>query len=257
MTKKTNLKVVLIGSGNVAWHIGKAMIDNEIDVLQIYSPQHAFKLATEWNIPYTHDLSALNDSADVYLFAIKDDSYQKLVAQFPFRNKCMVHTSGSVDIDVFQEVTNSYGVLYPFQTFTKNVVLPFDQVPLCVEANDEKTEEKLKKLAHILSRKQYVIDSHTRRYLHLAGVFACNFTNALYGLAKDITEEKGLDFSILLPLINETARKVNLSFPEEVQTGPAVRKDMKIIEKHLRMLDDEKVKNVYKLISEIIAEKTT
>lgn len=257
MIKKTNLKVVLIGSGNVAWHIGKAMIDNKIDVLQMYSPQHAFELATEWNIPYTHDLSALNDSADVYLFAIKDDSYQKLIAQFPFRNKCMVHTSGSVDVNVFQEITNSYGVLYPFQTFTKNVMLPFDQVPLCVEANDQKTEKKLIELAKILSTRQYIIDSNTRRYLHLAGVFACNFTNALYGLAKDITEEKGLDFSILLPLINETARKVNVNFPEQVQTGPAVRKDMKIIEKHLCMLTDEKMKNVYTLISEIIQEKTS
>ncbi len=255
MIETQTLKVVLIGSGNVAWHIGKAMIDNGIEILQLYSPHHAGELAKEWNVPFTHKLSLLNDKADIYLFAIKDDGYEDIAHQFPFQNKCMIHTSGSVDLDVFQSVTSFRGVLYPFQTFTKGMTLSFKEVPLCMEASDKKTAKLIEKLAPILSNRCYKINTLQRKQLHLAGVFACNFTNAMYCIAKKILEEYDMDFSLLIPLINETTRKVNVLSPEKAQTGPAVRSDTKIMNKHIELISDKNSKQIYSLISKIIQEK--
>lgn len=246
------MKVVLIGSGNVAWHIGNAMIDKEIKILQLFSPSHGKSLADEWNVPYINDLSLLNENADIYLFAIKEDAYNDIIEKFPFKNKCMIHTSGSVEMNVFETITTSYGVLYPFQTFTKGIPLAFNEVPLCMEANNQKTKQLLLSLAKMLSKTYCFIDSLQRKQLHLAGVFACNFTNVMYRIAKEILEENNMDFSILIPLINETARKVNFKLPEQVQTGPAIRNDKQIMDLHVDMIKNNDFKELYTLISKVI-----
>lgn len=255
MENNKKFKVVLLGAGNVAWHLSKAMSKNGIEILQVYSPKRAEELAKELQVPFTNNISELNATADMYLLALKDAAYAEIATCFPFKNKCMVHTSGSVDLSVFEKISDHRGVLYPFQTFTKGVNLPFEEVPVCVEASDESTRNTLLFFANKLTKVHYSIDSNQRKQLHLAGVFACNFTNAMYTIAKEIVEEKGMDFSLLLPLIRETARKVELQDPKQVQTGPAVRHDTLIMELHLAMINHINIKELYALMSKIIAEK--
>ncbi|HOF16826.1 MAG TPA: DUF2520 domain-containing protein [Bacteroidales bacterium] len=255
MTNNQNLTVVIIGSGNVAWHITKQMLHKKVNVLQLYSPHNAKTLAEEFNLPYTDNLSLLKENADMYLFSIKDDAYQDVIAHFPYQNKCMIHTSGSVDINVFQSITENRGVLYPFQTFTKNVDLSFEKIPLCLEAGNQITKEKIEQLAKTLSDNYHFISSEQRKQLHLAGVFACNFTNAMYRIAKEIVEKNGMDFSILLALIEETARKVQRHAPGKVQTGPAIRNDKKIMQQHLAIIENKEYKLLYQTLSSIIQKK--
>lgn len=255
MDKKNKCNVVLLGSGNVAWHLGKAMLENGIDIQQLYSPHHPEILANELQVPYTTTLSKLNPTADIYVLSLKDDAYTSVIQNFPFHNACMAHTSGSLDLSVFEPITNCRGVFYPFQTFTKGIPLSFEEIPICIEASDENTRATLVSLAQKLSKHHYFIDSKQRKQLHLAGVYACNFTNALYDIAKQIVEEKGMDFSILLPLIQETARKVQFKSPKQAQTGPAARNDTLTIESHLTMINDTLKKDLYVLMSKIIREK--
>lgn len=255
MENNKKFKVVLLGAGNVAWHLGKTMCENGVEILQVYSPRHAEELAKELEVPFTNNISELNETADMYLLALKDAAYVEIASYFPFKNKCMVHTSGSVDLAVFEKISDHRGVFYPFQTFTKGVNLPFEEVPVCVEASDESTRNTLLFFANKLTKVHYSIDSNQRKQLHLAGVFACNFTNAMYTIAKEIVEEKGMDFSLLLPLIRETARKVELQDPKQVQTGPAVRNDTLIMDLHLAMINHSNLKELYALMSKIICEK--
>lgn len=257
MERNDNLKIVLLGSGNVAWHLGNALRNNNIEILQIYSQheEHARALGKEWHLAHTSELTNLNAQADMYIFALKDDAYQDMILHFPFRDACLVHTSGSVDMSVFEPLSIHRGVLYPFQTFTKGISLSFEEVPLCIEANNKQVEETLRFLAGKISKHYFMIDGNQRKQLHLAGVFACNFTNAMYAIAKKILKEKNLEFDMLLPLITETARKVTRHAPEQVQTGPSVRQDQSIIDKHLDMIEDKNIKELYVLMTKIIQEK--
>ncbi|MDD3280112.1 MAG: DUF2520 domain-containing protein [Bacteroidales bacterium] len=255
MDKKDKLSVVLLGSGNVAWHLGKAMFQNGIDLMQVYSPRHAEMLANELQVPFTTILSDLNPAADMYVLSLRDDAYASVIQDFPFQNACMAHTSGSLDLSVFEPITDCGGVFYPFQTFTKGIPLSFEEIPICIETSDQNTRAILVSLAQKLSKHHYFIDSKQRKKLHLAGVYACNFSNALYGIAKQLVEEKGMDFSILLPLIQETARKVQFQSPKQAQTGPAARNDTLTMETHLAMINGNLKKELYVLMSEIIRKK--
>jgi predicted short-subunit dehydrogenase-like oxidoreductase (DUF2520 family) len=254
MQKNKNCKIVLLGTGNVAWHLGHAMLKSQISLIQVYgrNKTQLTTLANEWHVPFTDDLNRLSPEADIYLFALKDDAYQEICSVFPFRNACMAHTSGNVDNSVFQSLTPHGGVIYPFQTFTKVFPLAFHEVPLCIDTNDPECEEKLLFLAGKLSKIYRKVDSSQRKQLHLSGVFACNFTNALYALAKKIAEEKALDFNLLRPLIAETARKIQTHFPEEMQTGPAIRNDIEIIKNHIELLKDPQLKELYHIMTECI-----
>ncbi len=249
---KTKLNIVIIGAGNVAWHMAKIMLKKGVNILQLYSPHSAKALAQDLRLPYIDNLSLLKENADIYLFSIKDDAYQEIVNQFPYKNKCMIHTSGSIDMNIFQSISDNRGVIYPFQTFTKNVTLSFEKVPLCLEASNQMMEDKITQLACLLSNNHLFINSSQRQKLHLAGVFACNFTNAMFRIAKEIIEENGMNFSILLPLIEETARKIQLYPPEEVQTGPAIRKDIKTMQQHINIIENKDYKALYQLLSSII-----
>ena len=244
-----------IGSGNVATHLALAMHNAGVSIRQVFSRrmENARRLANKLNCNAVDNMEALEPDADVYVLAVADDAIDQLISLFPFRNRLILHTSGSTGMDVLKNGSNQYGVLYPLQTFSRDVPVDFKKVPLCIEVSDPSLREPLEGLANRLSDHVQWASSEKRRILHLAAVFACNFVNHMYAQATTIVDEQGQDFGILRPLIEETARKAMHSDPREVQTGPAKRNDTKIMETHRRMLKDHPdLKKMYDFISNSI-----
>lgn len=253
------MKVVIVGSGNVATHLSLAMASLEgIEICQVYSPTeaHAEILAERLNCDFVTDPTQIRKDADVYLFALKDQALETVIRAVPANNGLWLHTSGSMPMQVFAGYTERYGVLYPLQTFSKSREISFQGIPLFIECHREEDKNCLEDLARRLSGKVCELSSEKRRSLHLAAVFACNFTNHIYALAEEILAKEGLSRDYLFPLIDETAAKVHELPAQEAQTGPAIRYDENIINKHLGMLaDDPDVQTLYRLLSQSIHKK--
>lgn len=255
---KTLKKITIIGSGNVATHLAKALYREEYQIDTVYSQtkENAVVLANEVDSFPIDKISQMDVTSDLYLIAIKDDAIADFSQQFPFKDQLVVHTSGSISMEVFKEngFTN-YGIFYPLQTFSKDKKIHLDEVPFCIEGSNEKIEADLIHLAKNISSKVYAIDSEERKKIHLAAVFACNFTNYMYTISEDILKKNRIDFDILKPLIQETAKKILKNTPQEMQTGPAVRKDQNIMQDHLDMLSNQKdYQTIYQLISNQIKQ---
>jgi len=251
--KKNN--IVFIGAGNVATHLGLAFKKSKHTILQVYSPtkKSASTLASLLNADAINDLKKINPDADVYIIAIKDDSIVDVVKQLRFKNKIVVHTSGSTSIDILKNTSKNYGVIYPLQTFSKSKKVEFKNVPIFLEANNSETYITLFSLANSISNNVQKVNSKQRKSIHIAAVFACNFSNHLYTIAEQILKENKLSFDILKPLVQETADKIKRNSPLKMQTGPAVRGDKKIMDAHLKMLaDNKKHQQLYKLLSQSI-----
>lgn len=253
------MKVVIVGSGNVATHLSLAMASLEgIEICQVYSPTeaHAQILAERLNCDFVTNPTQIRKEADVYLFALKDQALETVIRAVPANNGLWLHTSGSMPMQVFAGYTERYGVLYPLQTFSKSREISFQGIPLFIECHREEDKNCLEDLARRLSGKVCELSSEKRRSLHLAAVFACNFTNHIYALAEEILAKEGLSRDYLFPLIDETAAKVHELPAQEAQTGPAIRYDENIINKHLGMLaDDPDVQTLYRLLSQSIHKK--
>ena len=236
------MKAVIIGSGNVATHLALAFQKKGIIISQVYSrtSANAELLAQKLNTSFTTHTSGIDRNPDIYIYPLKDSSFLNLLKRFDLPKAIHVHTSGSNPMKDFYGYTERYGVFYPLQTFSINKEIDFSNVPICIEANTEKLENELIELAKLLTTKTYILSSEERRRVHLAAVFACNFTNYMYDIAHDIVLGAGIEFDILKPLIMETADKINTLPPREAQTGPAIRYDENIINKHLIMLDNRK-----------------
>ena len=255
----TNKRIALIGAGNVATHLGKAWQQAGCTVVQVYSrtEQSASELATCLCVPFVTSLDEVCTDADIYVVAVKDAVLQELIPVLVKGREAalFVHTAGSMPMAVWQGVAPRHGVLYPMQTFSKVREVDFVSVSFFVEANHQADKEALKELAGALSPKVYEATSAQRTYLHMAAVFACNFANHMYTLSARLLEKNGLPFDAMLPLIDETARKVHGLHPHEAQTGPAIRGDENVMGKHLAMLADEpEVKEIYRIISNSIQE---
>ncbi len=249
------MDVVLLGSGNVATHLGHALVQAGHRIKQVYSrtEAHAQVLAHALRTEATAELAAVDARADVYLIAVKDDAVAEVAAKLPRTQAMVVHTAGSIDMAVLAAQASNHGVCYPLQTFSKAKAVDFSTVPIAVEASGEAALARLEEMAGSLSRRVFRCDSTQRLSLHVAAVFACNFTNHLYAVAADILNAHGLDFDLIRPLILETAQKVMEHQPIDVQTGPAVRKDVRTMEKHLALLEaNPALAQLYQLISERI-----
>ena len=241
------ISVVILGSGNVATHLTRAFLKaKDVNVVQVYS-------RTLKNISYlkkktiiTDNLENLKD-ADVYIISITDDAIEDFSKKLDVEGKIVVHTSGSVNMDVLKGNFNK-GVLYPLQTFTKGTKIQFKKIPVCVESSTDKGLILLEKLASSISKHVYILDSKQREKLHISAVFANNFSNHLFQIGSEICEQNNVPFEILYPLIKETAEKITRVSPKDAQTGPAKRNDIKVMEKHLSQLSDHQ-KEIYRLLS--------
>ncbi|NQU84632.1 MAG: DUF2520 domain-containing protein [Mariniphaga sp.] len=250
-----SLKCVLIGAGNLATHLGEELKCKGFQIVQVYSrtKESAQILANKVSASYTTDPKEITQLCEVFIVALKDDALSHILLEVNFANKLIIHCSGSLHISAINKFSENTGVIYPLQTFSKNRIVKFSEIPLYIEANSDKNLELVKFIADKLSDNVNSASSEDRLVLHIAAVFACNFVNHFYSLSESILEEKGFDFDILKPLIKETANKILSISPSDAQTGPAVRYDKSIIEKHLGILDEnEKLSALYKAISESI-----
>lgn len=250
--------VSIIGSGNVATHLANALYRKGIAINQVYSRKtaNAKVLANKVRAGYTSDLEGIKDNSDLYIIAVQDDVIKVVAEKLAISNKIVVHTSGSVGIDVLQSTSKNYGSFYPLQTFTKEREVSFEQIPMFLEASTKKTENELTSLALSLSNNVNKIDSIQRKKLHVAAVFACNFANYMQVIAEDLCAQNNVSFDMLKPLIKETFEKGVGASPTENQTGPAKRGDVKIMNKHLELLNTNKeLQDIYRLISGQITKK--
>ncbi|WP_418310356.1 Rossmann-like and DUF2520 domain-containing protein [Odoribacter laneus] len=253
-----NKKIVLIGAGNVAHHLAPALLRAGMNLCQIYSRtlESARELGRKTGITYTSDTFAVYPDGDIYIFCVSDDALLSVFKSLRINEEALIlHTSGSVPLDIFKPYRQNYGVLYPLQTFSKTRNLDFGEIPLCIEAPDKEVLKTIGQIADKLSSKVYEISSEKRKKLHLAAVLANNFTNHLYHMAGKLLEKEDLDFNLLRPLIFETAHKVMQMIPENAQTGPARRGDTNILNLHKSMLKDNRdIQTLYVLLSQSIQQ---
>lgn len=248
------MKISFVGSGNVATHLAKAFYHAGFNIFEICSPtlEHAKLLAEKVEASYLENVSELKET-DLLVISAKDDEIINIVNLIQTNVGCIVHTSGATNINVFKNKFENYGVLYPLQTFSKNTDLDFSTVPLCIEGSNSLIESQLIEIGNKLSGSVQVIDSLKRKQIHLAAVFVCNFVNHLFAIGDNLLKESHISFDILMPLIDETVRKIKMDNPLKVQTGPAVRDDKKVMANHLELLNDmPEFQEIYKLLSSSI-----
>jgi predicted short-subunit dehydrogenase-like oxidoreductase (DUF2520 family) len=250
-------KVVLIGAGKLAWHLGIALMENNIQVHQVFNRTKARgeQLALLLNAEYIDDLSKLNLKADLYILAVSDQAILQMANGLVLGKQMIVHTSGAVEMDIFRKRFSNFGVFYPLQTFSFTQKVNFSEVPVCLEANSAEGLEKLTSLAANLRTRTYNVNSTQRRHLHLAAVFACNFSNFMYVIASDILKQSHLSPELIEPLIHQTNQlPAGFDFFAK-QTGPAVRGDDTVLQKHRQMLTENvDFLEIYNIISRQIAQ---
>ena len=233
------MRIVLIGRGRLATNLEHALLQAGHDVVSINS----------------RTLESLPLEADVFVVAVKDAALTDVLraATKGREDQLFVHTAGSMPMNLFAGLTAHYGVFYPMQTFSKERLVDFNEISVFLETNDAASMERLKMLAATLTPHVYELDSEGRKHLHLAAVFACNFVNHCYALSAQVLKAKGLPFSVMLPLVDETAQKVHELSPKDAQTGPAVRGDQNVMQMQAGMLADiPAVKQIYEALSKDI-----
>lgn len=251
------MKIVIIGSGNVATVLGRQALRSGHQVLQVFSrdAEHARNLADILNCGYTDSHAALTPGADIYLLAVSDNALYTLQPFPQIDGKLILHTAGSVPMDVLQPFSVNYGVLYPMQSLRKEME-PLEDIPLLINGNTPDVTAFVKDFASSLSGIVSVASDEERLKLHVAAVIVSNFTNHLYALAEEFCREEGVDFKMLLPLIRETAGRLSQYSPAAVQTGPAIRNDIFTLDKHLRLLTGHpRLKYVYLKLTDSIMNK--
>ena len=235
------MKIDIIGRGNVGWHLTQAF-EGKADV----------------NCVNPCTLEDLRRDADLYLISVTDDAIadvaRRLAVSLP-TDAVVAHTSGTTGLDAIRPMFANSGVFYPLQTFTKRVSLDYSEIPVMLEASDETTGKTLSAAASMISDKVMEVSSEQRAMYHIASVFSCNFVNHLWALSAEYLAKRGLDFNALLPLIKETARKLEDKTPAEAQTGPAVRHDRLTIDRHTASLardGENELKEIYVPLTESI-----
>ncbi len=231
-------KIVMIGAGNLATQLSLALHENGIEILQVYSRtiESAKALALMVNASFTNSIKDIEREADLCIFALSDKALLPILDELLVPIGKVVHTAGSIPVDIFENYTENHGVFYPLQTFSKERKIDFSDIPICIESNNMDFQADLIALAQRISKSIHLINSEQRKQLHLAAVFTCNFTNHMYCIGQKLLEEKDVDFELLKPLIAETAQKVLQLDPIYAQTGPAVRFDEEIMSSHEKAL---------------------
>jgi predicted short-subunit dehydrogenase-like oxidoreductase (DUF2520 family) len=250
MTLKNS--VALVGTGNIAWHLGNAFVKSGIGINEVYgrNKSKSEELAQVFDAACVQDIALLKSK---YVFVcVSDDSIETMIAQIP-ENLNVIYTSGALGMDIFKN-RNNVGVLYPLQTFGDRLPSDFKAIPILIEANDENLLNEVHFLASIISSEVHVVNSEQRLIYHLAAVWMNNFVNHIGNIAYDIIQEHQLDWGKLQLLIEKTTTNLLINNPKNIQTGPAKRNDLNTISKHLEHLNEEQ-KVVYNILSESIKKK--
>lgn len=251
--------ISFIGAGNLATSLAVALHKCRINIRQIYSRtmQSAETLAEMTGAIPINDIRQLEKN-DIYIVSLKDSAMKDVICQIPdtIKNGIFVHTSGSMGIDVWTNTgIDNNGVIYPLQTFSKARIIDFKSIPVLLEASSAEVMSELREVMEKVSDNLYECNSRQRESIHLAAVFACNFSNHMYAVASHILKNCGMDMKLLYPLIDETAEKIKNIPPAKAQTGPAARNDTNIINKHLSMLkEQEDLKEIYELMTKHIQQ---
>lgn len=252
--------IALIGSGNVAAWIAHRLRDSrEFRIGQVYSRHldHARRIADGVQAQAIDDIGQLSPEASLYLFSVADDAYGELLPRIPFTMPVALHTAGSVSQRVFEGHAREYGVLYPLQTFSKDTVYEGLQVPVCLETDHlEASLDVVERLAAALSDRCCRMSEQQRAVAHLAAVFACNFSNAMFSIADDILKDNGMSLDLLRPLMQQTLDKLDSMSPRQAQTGPARRGDEAVMRWQIETLENPLVRELYCLISKYIREQS-
>ncbi|HSG68587.1 MAG TPA: DUF2520 domain-containing protein [Bacteroidales bacterium] len=247
--------IVVIGAGNVGTRMAMAFQEAGCRIAQVAGRREAAvrDLASRSGAAQTLDFGNVLKHQDLYLLALPDKAMKEILPNLGLSDELLVHTSGSVPMEVLSDYSVNTGVFYPLQTFSTNRQVDMKEVPILIEANRIDNEDRLLSLAHKLSRKVSVADSKRRQRIHIAAVFASNFSNHMYVLARKLMEGNDFDYDMLAPLIKETASKALEMGPDNAQTGPAKREDDEIITQHLELLkDDPALQEMYRLITKSI-----
>lgn len=260
MTRKpsrTLPRIVSIGAGNVATHLTAALEGAGVgEVVQVYSRTDASARALAsrlWDAEPVTDTALVIPDADIYLVSLADHAAADVLARLKPNNALWLHTSGSLPLDILRPMSRKSGVFYPLQTFSKGTNPDIDRIPLFIEGSTPGVEAEIREIGEKVFKRVLHADSELRRRMHVAAVFACNFTNYLWGVADDLLRAEGLDLSVLHPLLDETLRKAETlkGGPAAGQTGPAVRGDMKVMAAHEASLSPE-LAAIYRQLSEAI-----
>lgn len=249
------MKLVIVGAGNVASVLGRLIKNAGHDIIQVVSRHspHAEMLANELGCRYAVNSSAMNREADMYLIAIADNAMHEIEQWGNFGDKLMVHTAGSVSKDILVKLSSKFGVLYPLQSLRKEKSNFNHEIPLLVDGNAAETIAAIEKFALTISSSVERVTDEQRLKLHIASVIVSNFSNHMYSLAFDYCSKEGISFKMLQPLIEETALRLRDYRPADMQTGPAIRKDISTLDKHLRTLSSyPRLRNIYLKITESI-----
>jgi predicted short-subunit dehydrogenase-like oxidoreductase (DUF2520 family) len=251
-------RIAIAGSGNVAWHLANGLMLQDFRITGIWSREYsnAMDLAKNCNSLAHRNISELGADADLIIIAVADKAIEEVARQIGKFSGIVVHTAGSVSMDVLKGRCENYGVFYPLQTFSKAIPVDLRSVPFFLESSSEKILPELKKVASALSTRVYEADSHQRMLLHVAAVFAGNYSNLMYVIGNEILKNSNLPREALHALILETARKAVTSDPVSIQTGPARRKDNITIEKHIETLASlPEYAELYRRLANLISDK--
>lgn len=248
------MQIVLIGSGNVATVLGRLFKQADHKILQVISRDitHAQILASELGASAS-DFKAMPDSlADVVIFTVSDDVLYNNSHHFVMKDKLVLHTAGAASKNILQKFTSRYGVIYPLQSIKKEM-MPWADIPFLIDGSTEEVTHQIAQLAYSISNTVSQASDDKRLALHTAAVIVNNFTNHLYAMAESFCKYENVDFNLLKPLIMETAKKIQDNSPSQLQTGPAIRKDIHTLDKHLRLLSAyPKIRTMYLRITDSI-----
>jgi predicted short-subunit dehydrogenase-like oxidoreductase (DUF2520 family) len=249
------MNIVIIGTGNAATVLGKKFKEAGHRIVQVFGRDAAAasKLAYQFDTGSTNYWSVIRKDADFYLIAVADDAITDVAKHVHVPGKLVAHTAASVSKEVLKPMSHHYGVFYPLQSLRKDVNEVPD-IPLFIDASDEASKKKLEELARSISKEKVMMAGDDERSkMHVAAVLVSNFTNHLYTLAEDYCKKEGLDFRQLIPLIEETAKRLKMISPANAQTGPAIRHDEPTIQQHLALLENyPQLKKIYEVITESI-----
>ncbi|MEO8172214.1 MAG: F420-dependent NADP oxidoreductase [Sediminibacterium sp.] len=246
--------VTIIGSGNVAAVLGKALVQKGYVISEIYSrdPAHAVQLAQQLHAKAITALEKLDKNADIYLIAVSDDALTEVAAALSLKDKLVIHTAGSVSKEILKNVSTNYGVLWPMKMIRKSMDT-LGPVTIVVDGNTKTVTDQIAEFATVFSNTVAVADDIMRSKMHILAAFTSNFANHLYHLAADYCEAENIDLSLFYSIIEETAQQIRSHHPKDVQAGPAFRGDLQTLEKHVQILAKyPQLRKLYEAMTESI-----